>query len=195
MLDRLREELHSDGYAPDAVERILEEAAVPFLYPRSRETTPLKKQADGERVINLAEWVGEVLADYLQVNRDDVTDDEGRQPLLPSQRDPGRLSKGAMRNWTYILTQACEFGGECPHDRNPETCEARELGHGSKCPSTMSPHRVRTGAITHHRDRSWPLQDLADRANTSEELIEATYDQPEEIIRGASRRDHLEKLE
>jgi site-specific recombinase XerD len=194
-LDRLQAELTEEGYAPHVIEEILADATVPFLYPRHSEETPLKKQDDGERVINLADWVGDVLEDYIEVNRLDITDDHGRDPLLTTQRGQNRLSGSAMRNWVYILTQPCEFGGECPHDRDPETCEAREHGHGSKCPSSMSPHKVRTGSITHHRDRGWPIEAISQRANTSEDMIRGVYDQPEQLVRGASRRQHLELLE
>jgi len=195
--ERLRVDLESRGYAPHVVQSILDEAALPFLFPRhsSEEGTPLKNQEGGERVINIADWVADVLRDYIRVNRDEVTDEYGRRPLLTSQKGGGRLSKSAMRNWIYILTQPCEFGGPCPHDRDPEECEAREHGHGSKCPSSRSPHKIRTGSITHHRDRGWPIPDLAEKANTSEELIEGVYDQPEQLVRGASRREHLDKLD
>jgi site-specific recombinase XerD len=195
--ERLRELLESEGYAPHVVKAILDEAELPFLYPRHRpETeTPLKNKYGGERVINIADWVADVIRAHIKVNRDEVEDEYNRDPLLTSQKGGGRLSTSAMRNWSYILTQPCEFGGQCPHDRDPEECEAREHGHGSKCPSSRSPHKIRTGAITHHRDQGWPVPDLAQKANTSEELIEGVYDQPEQLVRGASRREHLDKLD
>jgi hypothetical protein len=155
----------------------------------------LKNKYGGERVINIADWVADVIRAHIKVNRDEVEDEYNRDPLLTSQKGGGRLSTSAMRNWSYILTQPCEFGGQCPHDRDPEECEAREHGHGSKCPSSRSPHKIRTGAITHHRDQGWPVPDLAQKANTSEELIEGVYDQPEQLVRGASRREHLDKLD
>ncbi|MBV0925031.1 site-specific integrase [Halomicroarcula limicola] len=195
--ERLREELESGGYANHVIESILAEASLPFLYLRHRpeSETPLKNQEGGERIINIAEWVADVLRDFIRVNRDDVTDEYGREPLLSSQKGSGRLSDSAIRNWIYIFTQPCEFGGECPHDRDPEECEARVHGHGSTCPSSRSPHKIRTGSITHHRDQGWPVPDLAEKANTSEELIEGVYDQPEQLVRGASRRSHLDKLD
>jgi site-specific recombinase XerD len=195
--ERLRDELLSQGFAPHIVDSILGEVELPLIYPRHRpETeTPLKNKADGERVINIADWVADLIADYIQVNRYDVTDDEGRSPLITSRKGDGRLSKSAMRNWVYIMTQPCEFGDPCPHDRDPKECDAREHGYGSLCPSSRAPHRIRTGAITHHRDQGWSISDIADKANTSEDLIESVYDQPEELIRGANRRENLEKLD
>lgn len=196
-LERLNEELQNQGFAPHVVEGILDDVELPIVYPRHRpeSKTPLKNQDDGERVINVTDWVGEVIEDYLTVNRDNVEDEFGRKALLTSQKGDGRLSKSAMRNWVYILTQPCEFGALCPHDRDPETCEAREHGYGSLCPSSRSPHKIRTGAITYHRDQGWSVSDIADKANTSEELIEGVYDQPEELIRGAHRRANLSKLD
>jgi len=195
--DRLRQELLQQGFADHVVESILSEVQLPLLYPRHRpdQDTTLKNQGDGERVINIADWVADVLQNYIRVNRYDVTDDHDRRPVLTSRKGSGRLSKSAMRNWVYMLTQPCEFGAPCPHDRDPEECDAREHGYGSLCPSSRAPHRIRTGAITHHRDQGWSVTDIADKANTSEELIESVYDQPEDLIRGANRRSNLTKLD
>ncbi|NLV09992.1 tyrosine-type recombinase/integrase [Halomicrobium mukohataei] len=195
--ERLRVELAEGGHSPDAVEQILEEAELPFIFPRNRadQGTNLKNRDDGERVINIADHVAEIVQDYIEVNRYEVTDDEGRHPLFTTRKGSGRLARSTMRNWIYILTQPCEFGGECPHDRDPETCEAREHGKGSKCPSSRSPHKIRTGSITWHRDNGWPVADLADKADTGEDLIKGVYDQPEALVRGAARRHHLDKLD
>ncbi|WP_018257664.1 tyrosine-type recombinase/integrase [Halomicrobium katesii] len=195
--ERLRVELAESGHSPNAVEQILDEAELPFIFPRNRSDsgTNLKNRDGGERVINIAGWVAEVVEDYIDVNRFEVTDDEGRKPLFTTRKGSGRLARSTMRNWIYILTQPCEFGGECPHNRDPETCEAREHGHGSKCPSSRSPHKIRTGSITWHRDNGWPVADLADKADTGEDLIKGVYDQPEALVRGAARRHHLDKLD
>ncbi|GGN08118.1 tyrosine-type recombinase/integrase [Halarchaeum nitratireducens] len=193
-LERLRRTYEEEGYAPSVVEKMLERAETPFVFPRNRpETgTRLKNGVEGERVINLASEVGEIVANYLRVTRADVEDEHGRSPLLSSQKGDGRLSKSAIRNWMYVLTQPCEFGGECPHDRDPETCEAREHGYGNKCPSARSPHKIRTGSFTWHRDRGWPRRDLEAKANTTEIDV---YDQPEHLTRAAGRRDLLDRLD
>ena len=195
--DRLRVYLRESGYSADVVEEILEEASLPFIFPQNRpETGTRLKNGDlGERVINIADWVAETIRDYIDVNRPDQTDEYGRKPLLTTRKGNGRLSKSSMRNWIYVYTQPCEFGGECPHDRDPETCEAREHGKGSKCPSSRSPHKLRTGSITWHRDQGWPISDLSDKANAGEDLIKSVYDQPEKLVRGAGRRQHLNKLD
>lgn len=195
--ERLRRHLAEHGHPERVIEEILEEVELPFILPRHRpeSETRLKNSVAGERVINIKSWVAETIQDYIDVNRYDVTDEHGREPLLSTHKGDGRLSKSAMRNWVYILTQPCEFGGPCPHDRDPETCEAREHGHGSKCPSSRSPHKMRTGSVTWHRDRRWSVSDVAEKANAGEELIKGVYDQPEQLTRGASRRSELEKLD
>lgn len=195
-LERVRADLASE-YPEHVVEEILGDVDVPFLWPHHRpeSDTPLKNGEGGERVINLAPWVGDVVGDYINVNRDNVEDDYGRRPLFSSKKGTGRLAKTTMRNWTYLLTQPCEFGSECPHNRDPEECEAREHGQGSKCPSSRSPHKLRTGSITWHRDQGWPISELADKANTSKQLIESVYDQPERLVRAAHRRSLLGNLE
>jgi len=195
-MERIRDELAQE-YPMYVVDQILEDVEVPFIWPRNRpaEGTRLKNGEGGERAINLTPWVGDVVQDYIRVNRPDIDDEHGREPLFASRKGTGRLAETTMRNWTYILTQPCEFGGECPHNRDPEECEARQHGYGSKCPSSRSPHKLRTGSITWHRDRGWPIAELADKANTSKELIEGVYDQPEKLVRAAHRRSLLDKLD
>ncbi len=193
-LERLRNQLLEDGFTPAVVEDVVDDAETPFVFPRHRpETgTTLKNGYDGERVINISEDTAEVLRAYIRVNRNDIEDEHGRKPLLTSKKGGGRLADSSIRNWMYILTQPCNWGGECPHDRDPEECVAREHGKGSKCPSARSPHKIRTGSYTWHRDRGWPRRDLEEKANTS---LDEVYDQPFDLTRGMSRRQHLDRLE
>jgi len=190
---RLREKLEGEGIHPSAVGEILREVELPVIWFRHRPTsdTPLKNREDGERVVNIRDSTAEVLQEYIDVNRPDVRDQHGRKPLLATRSGNGRRTKSNIRNWIYVLTQPCEFGAECPHDRDPETCEAREHGHGSKCPSSRSPHKLRTGSITDHRDRGWSVADLAEKANAGERLIRGVYDQPNALLRASKRRSSL----
>lgn len=192
--ERLCTELQAEGIHPSVVEEILEDIELPVLWFRHRPDSdaPLKNREDGERVVNIREETAIVLREYIQVNRPDIEDDHGRTPLLATRSGSGRRSKSNIRNWVYVLTQPFEFGDPCPHDRDPETCEAREHGHGSKCPSSRSPHKLRTGSITDHRDRGWSVADLAERANAGERLIRGVYDQPNALIRASKRRSALE---
>ena len=174
---------------------LLEDISVPFVFFRHRPpSTPLKNQEDGERPVSLSDDLGELLADYLNVTRRNVTDDDGRQPLFATEKGSNRMTKGAVRRRFNIITQPCRYG-TCPHDRDPEECEAREHGLEQRCPSARSPHRVRTGSITWHRDCGWPPEALAEKVNATPETIRAHYDHPEKLRRMESRRNYLDQLE
>ena len=196
-VDRLQyqADLNIDG---DLIEEILADVEVPFIYFRDRREsgTPLKKDASGERPVNITDEVGDVLRAYLEVNRVPGEEDSGRKPLLTTEKGTSaRISKSGLRNRIYLLTQPCRFGGDCPHGREISECTAREHGKESQCPSSRSPHRIRTGSITWHRDRGWPPEVLAEKANTSVDMINRVYDQPEALKRMASRRSFLDNLD
>jgi len=185
-LDRLA---HRDGLS----DQELEQFDVPFVYfcHRPETDTPLKNQEDGERPVGLSEEIGQLLEDYIDVTRVEAEDEHGRKPLFSSQRGTGRMSKGAIRSRFNIITQPCRFG-TCPHDRDTDTCEALEHGYESRCPSARSPHRIRTGSITHHRDEGWPPEVLAERVNATPEVIRTHYDQPDLLKRMESRRSYID---
>jgi site-specific recombinase XerD len=193
-VDRIRYQQDVNAEEESLLNDVLADVEPPFLWIRHREETPLKNKEKGERPIALRDDTGEVLRGYLNVNRPDVTDENGRKPLFASKKSGSRLSISAMRNRLYRLTRPCIMGGDCPHDRDPETCEGMEHGLESRCPSTRSPHKVRTGSITWHRDRGWPVDDLAEKANTSPRLIRSVYDQPEQLRRMATRQALTAKL-
>ena len=154
--------------------------------------TPLKKKEDGERMVGLRSSVANILSEYIQKHRPDSHDDAGRQPLFATAQ--GRVSSNAFRSWCYYATLPCHHG-PCPHGKQRETCDWVSHNHSSKCPSSRSPHQVRTGSITWHRDRGVPREVTADRTNASEETIDKHYDKPlkrQSLER--RRRPHLEKL-
>jgi len=187
--DDLERLVHEDDLDRDK----LEEVTVPFLYFRHRPDsgTPLKNREDGERPVGIAPWVGEILDDYIDTNRPEVEDEHERKPLFPSKRGTGRMSKSALRTRCHIVTQPCRYS-VCPHDRDVESCEAREHGYEARCPSSRSPHRIRTGSITRHRDEGWPPEVLAERVNATPDVIRTHYDQPELLTRMESRRNYIE---
>jgi len=171
------------------VESLLDEISLPFVFFRHRpdSETPLKKQEEGERPVSLKDEFGELLRDYIEVNRPNIEDEYGRRPLFASKKGGGRMSKGAIRRRFYIMTQPCRYG-TCPHNRDPDDCEALEHGREQRCPSARSPHKIRTGSITDHRDRDWTPADLAERVNATPKTIREHYDHPDLLRRMESRR-------
>jgi len=163
------------------------------LRHRPETDTPLKNGEDGERIVALSEGMTNLLEDYVSVKRVYHIDEHGREPLFTSNQ--GRLSKNGTRDTFYRLTVPC-LTGECPHDRNPRECEAlTEHSSASKCPSSLSPHPVRRGAITHHRRKDLPVKVVGERVNASPEVIEKHYDRRTERERMEQRREYLDDLE
>jgi site-specific recombinase XerD len=173
-------------------EQIREEVRTPFLYFRHREATPLKNKHEGQRPVAISEDLARVIRGYINVNRIDTLDRHDRPPLFSTERGERRMSKSAIRRVVNIITQPCRFGQECPHGRELDECEAREHSYEGRCPSSRSPHRIRTGAITDHRDRGWPPEVLAERANATPEVIRQHYDHPQQLRRMESRRQFLD---
>jgi len=155
--------------------------------------TPLKNGPEGERAVALTSTVAEIVAAYVDEYRHDVSDDKGRQPLLPSTQ--GRPTPGTVRDWMYQTTQPCHYG-PCPHEKTPETCSWTGYNQASKCPSSRSPHQVRTGAITWMRDRGVPAEVVAERVNSSVDTIEQHYDKADDVGEmEARRRKYVSNLE
>jgi site-specific recombinase XerD len=158
------------------------------------EDTPLKNGPDGERVIGIPGEVCDVVDAYIETHRHDVHDDHGREPLLAST--VGRPSTNAVHAWMYQATVPC-LHTDCPHGRERPTCEFLEdsYNNASKCPSSRSPHQVRTGSITWQRNRGVPADVVSRRVNSSVRVIEEHYDKPDEIEEMEKRRrQHLDRL-
>ncbi|WP_232703173.1 tyrosine-type recombinase/integrase [Halobacterium wangiae] len=155
--------------------------------------TPLKKKRNGERPVALSDPVTDALDAYLtRGERWDVHDDHGRRPLFASRL--GRPSQNTVRVWTYMATLPC-IHGECPHDRNPQHCEFTKRQEASKCPSSRSPHQVRTGSITWQLDSGVPPEVVAVRVNASPDTISQHYDKatPRERMEHR-RRSYVDQL-
>lgn len=149
---------------------------------RPNEDTRLKKGIDGQRSVALRDEVCDALNGYLENKRHDVFDAHGRRPLMTTSR--GRVSANAVRGYTYLATLPC-LHTECPHGRDPEVCEYIDYGQASKCPSSRSPHQIRTGSITWHLNCGWDIADVAEKVNASVRTIKEHYDQQ-------SMRDEME---
>ena len=184
-LERLR---HQDDIDSEALENV----ELPFVYFRHRPTTPLKNKREGERPVALSSEVAGRVREYIDVRRVERVDPNNRSPLFTTEKgDRARVSKSCIRREIYIMTQPCHYDG-CPHGRDVSTCKALEHGQEAGCPSSRSPHPIRTGAITHMRDEGWPPEVVAERVNATPEVIRAHYDHPDPIRRMQSRRKFLE---
>ena len=137
--------------------------------------TPLKNKRQGERIIAISNDVCLVLDDWVREKRPEVTDDYDRQPLLSTTH--GRVGRTTIRTYCYQITRPCKYGQECPHDRDESDCEAAGLDSPSKCPSSVSPHPFRRGAITHFLQSDVPETAVSDRANVTKDIIDQHYDQ------------------
>jgi len=160
---------------------------------RPESDTPLKNGIEAERVVNLSDRVADVLEDYIDVPRYNVTDEHGREPLFTTKY--GRLSGGTLRKNLYGITRPCKITGHCPHDKVIEDCEAAvRKKSASKCPSSRSPHPVRRAAITYHLNRDWPGEKISERANVSVDVLDEHYDSRTEGERAKTRKQYLDNL-
>lgn len=150
--------------------------------------TGLKNKRDGERPISLSSRVRDAIDAYIRNYRHSQRDDHGRRPLFTSAR--GRPKKNTIRQWTYDLTRPCVFG-PCPHDRDPDECDAMEPNRSSLCPSSRSPHPIRTGSISWQLDCGIPMEVVEARVNASREVILRHYDKRAATSKMEQRREHV----
>lgn len=67
--------------------------------------TALKNGNSGERDVTISEELRQTLADYIEVKRDPVVDDYGRDPLFTTTS--GRLPRQRVYRSLVPLTQRC----------------------------------------------------------------------------------------
>jgi integrase len=165
-----------------------EEAAVHLTHDPDT-GTPLKNGPRGERWVALTHPVMEVVADWIDGPRPDIKDEHGREPLISTSQ--GRAALGTIRQDVYRWTTPCVVGDPCPHDRDPEECEAAAYDQASKCPSSRSPHDVRSGAITAHLLDDVPTEIVSDRMNVSQQILSRHYDRRTAREKMEQRRRYL----
>ncbi|WP_246308069.1 tyrosine-type recombinase/integrase [Halorarum salinum] len=165
-----------------------EDDALEFRH-RPATDTPLKNGEWGERDVALLKGVADVLRDYINGPRHTVQDEHGRAPLITTQR--GRPSVSTIQSWVYRVTRPCVIGEPCPHDRDPDTCEAMRSDLASKCPSSRSPHQVRTGSVTTFLDEGTPKAILSDRVDMTEDVMDEHYDQGTKREKMHRRQEYL----
>lgn len=157
-----------------------------FKY-QHRETTPLKNDEGSEREITLYGDLPKIIQDYLEDQRPPETDEEGREPLLT--KGDGRMSPSTLQKIAYKWTRPCKVGLDCPHDRNPEDCEAaRKNNSAYKCPSSRAPHHIRTGYITDQKNRGVSADGIEQRCDVTPRVQKLHYDLPDD----AEERERFE---
>ncbi|MFB6140802.1 MAG: tyrosine-type recombinase/integrase [Halosimplex sp.] len=153
--------------------------------------TALKNGSESERLVALDPTVCAVLDDWINHQRPDETDEHGREPLFTSEQ--GRLAGTTIRETVYSVTRPCYYA-ECPHDRNISDCEATVYGYRSKCPSSVSPHSVRRGSITHHLSEDVPEKVVSDRMDVGQAVLDKHYDKRSEEQKVEQRRSYIEDV-
>ncbi|MDR5674654.1 phage integrase SAM-like domain-containing protein [Halalkaliarchaeum sp. AArc-GB] len=138
--------------------------------------TRLKNGEEGNREVVVWPHIGEIIEDYIEINRKPQTDDYGREPLLTSKN--GRYSGGAVQRMIYALTRPCHYTGNCPVNRDVESCEAIPVDAASKCPESLSPHPMRRTAITYHLEKKdWTYEAASGRFDVSQKVLDEHYDE------------------
>ncbi len=178
--------LDLDDYESDGDESSI------WIRHRPESGTPLKNGNAAERPISLDEKYADILDDYIRLHRPNVEDDYGRRPLLASEQ--GRLSDTQIRADVYQVTQPCVLS-DCPHDRDIESCEYRSYGHYSECPSSLSPHSIRRGSLTHQLREGVPEEIVSGRCNVSRDVLDQHYDRRTDREKMEQRREFIEKLD
>ena len=150
---------------------------------RHRPPTRLKNKDDGERIVGLSKQVTRALRTYIVRERYEKRDESGREPLFSCRQ--GRPSDSTFRAWSYLSTQPC-VSRVCPHGQRRPSCEYVHRNHASKCPSSRSPHAIRTGSITWQLNQGLEIETVSKRVNASPAVIRRFYDK-------AKRREEFEE--
>lgn len=159
------------------------------LVHRPEQDTPLKNKERGERWVALRPRTATLIDEYIAGPRKDVTDEYDREPLLTTAQ--GRISTSAIQGSIYTITRPCVYG-ECPHaEYDPETCEFTKRENATKCPSSRSPHDVRSGAITAHLLDDVPVEIVSERMDVTQSVLDRHYDRRSEREKMEQRRKFL----
>jgi site-specific recombinase XerD len=180
--------LDVEDYRPDA------ETPHVNVVHRPETGTPIKNRNHGERPVGIPTGACDVIDDYLDHKHPDVTDEHGREPLLATEY--GRVAKSTIRKYIYGWSRPCAVGESCPHDQDPDDCEAVvNRDRASKCPSSATPHPIRRGYITHLLRSGVPVEVVGARCNVSPAIIEQHYDVRSEADKMRQRQQILNDVQ
>jgi integrase len=154
--------------------------------------TPLKNGKTAERYVALSVGVTEVLADYVEYQRPDIEDEYGRDPLFATIK--GRASVNTLRRWFQTATRPCLYT-DCPHGEDPDDCRASSSTRFAKeCPSSVSGHPIRRGAITRFLRDDVPEKAISDRCNVSQSVLDEHYNVRSEDEKAEQRREYFDGM-
>jgi len=151
--------------------------SIEFVH-RPETGTPLKNNEQSVRVNRITRRVAQILQDYVDGPRVDATDEYDRVPFVTTHA--GRVAAGTIRKAFYRWTRPCFIGKECPHDKDPDTCEFTAFRKVSGCPSARSPHDARKARVTKYRNDGVPRGVVSDQLNASEDVLDKHYDRASE---------------
>lgn len=159
---------------------------------RPKTETPIKNKEDGERIVALQPEVCELLDDWIDSQRPNVTDEYGREPLVATPS--GRIHATTVTSIVYNWSRPCAIGDPCPLNRDPDECKAAHYEYAHECPDSVSSHAVRRGSITHHLQSDVPREVVSARANVGADTLDKHYDRRSEKTKMEQRRKFLRNL-
>jgi len=143
---------------------------------------------DSERDIALHPSVVDALREYIRVERHDVSDNYGRDPLFTTAY--GRPSKSTLRRWIYAAT-SCRWHDN--QEEENEDCDGSCDPDSDVCPFSYNPHAIRRGAITTHLTGGLRRDRAAERFDVSEPVLRAHYDERTQAEELAAREQEVRK--
>lgn len=153
---------------------------------RPDEETSLKNKERGERIISIKEETCEILEDWIEHNRPEVTDSFGRHPLIATEH--GRMSQSNLRAVVYHNTRPCQYGKGC------QCTEQYKYSYASRCKHSRSPHACRRGSLTHLLRNDVPKAVVSDRADVSPNVLDEHYNQMTDMEKMEQRRGYLDNV-
>lgn len=157
------------------------------FHHRPESGTPLKNKQSGERVVSIDNTTAQIIEDWLKDKRPDVSDSDGRKPLLATNQ--GRIGKTTIRRHVYVVTSPAFVGRNC-------TCDIDEHDKSNlrKCDDSVSPHALRRSSLTAMLRRGNTDSLVGDRADVSTEILERHYNEMTENEKMEHRREEMNWL-
>lgn len=169
----------------DLTDFMPESQSLRFRY-RPEEGTSLKNDQGSERRVGLLrDGTMTAIQDYIDTQREDITDEYGRQPLLATHN--GRVGTSTIRKTVYRWSCPKILGNKCSHGEEMTSSDAW------RCQNNAYPHMVRSGVITHFLREEVPVNYVSDRCDVSPEVIKKHYDGRSEEERMDIRRTEIGK--